>query len=129
MSSRIPIAAQQYPKTASRVWVSLPSWGSSPVPEAFGSATAAVVDFHMLVHGRLISCNSVCVIQVLHIPYVVEQDDDGAWRASALLRPGVGAVGEGVTREEATDDLRAALRALLEVVGPPNQLTLTVNDA
>jgi hypothetical protein len=59
---------------------------------------------------------------------VVEQDEDGAWCASALLRPGVGAVGEGTTSEEAIADLRAALVTLLiEVVGPPNELTLAVN--
>ena len=65
--------------------------------------------------------------QVVHIPYVVEQDEDGAWCASALLRLGVGAFGEGATREEAITDLRAALLALLEVVGPPSELTLRVN--
>jgi predicted RNase H-like HicB family nuclease len=74
------------------------------------------------------SCNAVEVTQDVHIPYVIEQDEDGAWRASALLPPGVGAVGDGATREEATADLRAAPRALLEVVGPPSQLTLTVNS-
>jgi predicted RNase H-like HicB family nuclease len=71
----------------------------------------------------------VCVTQVVHIPYVVEQDEDGAWRASALLRPGVGAAGDGATREQAVTDLRAALLKLLEVVGPPNELTVTVNSA
>jgi hypothetical protein len=60
---------------------------------------------------------------VVHVPYVVEQDEDGAWCARALLRPGVGAVGDSAAREEA----RSALKALLEVVGPPNELTLTVN--
>jgi hypothetical protein len=72
---------------------------------------------------------AICVVQVVHIPYVVEQDEDGAWRASALLRPGVGAVGDGVsTREEAVTHLRAALMKLLEVVGPPSELTVTVNS-
>jgi hypothetical protein len=69
------------------------------------------------------------VAQVVHLPYVAEQDEDGAWRASALLRPGVGASGDGATREEAITDLRAGLLALLEVVGPPTELTLTVNSA
>lgn len=67
--------------------------------------------------------------QVVHVPYVAEQDEDGGWRASALLRPGVGAVGDGTTQEEAITDLRAALLALLEVVGPPSELTVTVNSA
>jgi hypothetical protein len=69
------------------------------------------------------------VTQVVHVPYVVEQDEDGVWCASALLRPGVGAVGDGATPEEAVTDLRAGLRALLEVVGPPSELTLTINIA
>jgi predicted RNase H-like HicB family nuclease len=88
-----------------------------------------VLDLAVLVHGRLTSCNAVRVTQVVHIPYVVEQDEDGAWCASALLRPGVGAVGDGATPEEAITDLRGALEALLEVVGPPSELTLTVNIA
>lgn len=67
--------------------------------------------------------------QVVHIPYVVEQDEDGAWCASAMLRPGAGAFGEGATSEEAITDLRAALETLLKVVGPPAELTLTVNIA
>lgn len=69
------------------------------------------------------------VTQVVHVPYVVEQDEDGVWCASALLRPGVGAVGDGITPEEAVTALRAALEALLGVVGPPSELALTVNIA
>jgi hypothetical protein len=46
-----------------------------------------------------------------------------------MLRPGVGAFGEGATSGEAITDLRAALETLLEVVGPPAELTLTVNIA
>ena len=65
--------------------------------------------------------------QVVHVPYVVEQDEDGVWCASALLRPGVGAFGDGTTPEEAVTDLRAALEALLDVVGPPSELPLTVD--
>lgn len=65
--------------------------------------------------------------EVVHVPYVVEQDED--WCASALLRPGVGTVGDGTTPEQAFTDLRAGLEALLEVVGPPSEPTLTVNIA
>lgn len=65
--------------------------------------------------------------QVVHVPYVVEQDEDGVWCASALLRPGVVAFGDGTTPEEAVTDLRAALEALLDVVGPPSELPLTVD--
>ena len=65
------------------------------------------------------SCDTVQMAQVDHSPYVVEQDEDGVWCATALLRPGVGAVGDGATPEESITDLRAALQALFEVVGPP----------
>ena len=66
------------------------------------------------------------VTRVVHVPYVVEQDEDGVWCASALLRPGVGAVGDGPTAEAAVADLRDALEALLAEVGPPDELTLTL---
>ena len=69
------------------------------------------------------------VTRVVQVPYVVDQDEDGVWCASAQLRPGVGAVGDGATQEEAIEDLRAALQALLDVVEPPDELTLTLNVA
>jgi predicted RNase H-like HicB family nuclease len=69
------------------------------------------------------------VTRVVHVPYVVEQDEDGVWCASAQLRPGVGAVGDGATQEQAIADLRTALEALLDVVGPSDELTLTLNVA
>jgi predicted RNase H-like HicB family nuclease len=50
------------------------------------------------------------------LPYTVEQDEDGAWCAWARLRPGVGAVGDGLTREAAIADLCTALDLLLEEV-------------
>lgn len=37
----------------------------------------------------------------VHVPYSVSQDETGMWCASAELRPGVGAVGDGTTAEEA----------------------------
>ena len=67
--------------------------------------------------------------RVVHIPYGVEQDEDGVWCASAQIRPGVGAVGDGSTPEAAVADLRAALEALLAEVGPPDELTLTLDVA
>jgi predicted RNase H-like HicB family nuclease len=69
------------------------------------------------------------VTHVVHVPYTVDQDEDGVWCASAQLRPGVGAVGDGATQEEAIADLRTALEALLDVVGPPDELTLTLSVA
>lgn len=64
----------------------------------------------------------------VHVPYTVSQDETGMWCASAELRPGVGAAGDGVTAEDAVADLREALSALLAEVGPPDELTLTLND-
>ncbi|HUY50306.1 MAG TPA: hypothetical protein VMV92_32140 [Streptosporangiaceae bacterium] len=67
--------------------------------------------------------------RVVHVPYAVEQDEDGVWCASAQLRPGVGAVGDGPTQEAAVADLREALEVLLDEVGPPDEMTLTLNVA
>lgn len=67
--------------------------------------------------------------RVVHVPYTVEQDEDGVWCASAQLRPGVGAVGDGATPEEAVADLRDALTVLIGEVGVPPELTLTLDVA
>jgi hypothetical protein len=75
-------------------------------------------------------CGRISVVtRVVHVPYVVEQDEDGVWCALAQLRPGVGAVGDGPTAEAAVADLRDALEALLAEVGPPDELTLTLDVA
>ena len=42
------------------------------------------------------------VTRVVHVPYVVEQDEDGVRCASAQLRPGVGAVGDATGRSAQT---------------------------
>ncbi len=67
-------------------------------------------------------------VRTVHVPYTLEQDEDGVWCASAQLRLGVGAVGDGETREAALDDLREALQALIAEVGIPDELTLTLNE-
>jgi uncharacterized protein YbjT (DUF2867 family) len=67
------------------------------------------------------------VTRVVHVPYAVEQDEDGVWCATAQLRPGVGAVGDGSTQEAAIADLREALEVLLAEVGSPDELTLTLD--
>jgi predicted RNase H-like HicB family nuclease len=69
------------------------------------------------------------VTRIVHVPYAVEQDEDGVWCASAQLRPGVGAAGDGPTRDAAIADLRGALEVLLAEVGPPAELTLTLSVA
>lgn len=65
----------------------------------------------------------------MHVPYVLEQDEDGVWCASAVLRPGVGAVGDGETPEAALTDLRAGLLLLLEDIEPPAEMTLELDVA
>ena len=65
--------------------------------------------------------------RTVHVPYTVEQDEDGVWCAHAQLRPGVGAHGEGDTVEAAIDDLREALGGLIAEFGPPDELTLDVD--
>ena len=67
--------------------------------------------------------------QAVHVPYTVEQDEDGVWRAHAQLRPGVGAHGEGSTPEAAVADLREALEGLIAEFGVPRELTITVDVA
>jgi predicted RNase H-like HicB family nuclease len=67
--------------------------------------------------------------QAVHVPYTVEQDQDGVWCAHAQLRPGVGAHGEGDTPEAAVADLRAALEGLIAEFGVPQELTITVDVA
>jgi predicted RNase H-like HicB family nuclease len=67
--------------------------------------------------------------RAVHVPYTVEQDEDGVWCAHAQLRPGVGANGEGDTSEAAVADLREALEGLIAEFGAPQELTLTVDVA
>jgi predicted RNase H-like HicB family nuclease len=62
----------------------------------------------------------------INVPYVVEEDETGVWAAHALLDYNVGANGEGDTREAAVEDLREALGALIEVVGVPETIAVTV---
>jgi predicted RNase H-like HicB family nuclease len=67
--------------------------------------------------------------QAVHVPYTVDQDEDGVWCAHAQLRPGVGANGEGDTQEAAVADLREALTALIAEFGIPDELTVMVDVA
>lgn len=67
--------------------------------------------------------------RAVHVPYAVEQDEDGVWSAHAQLRPGVGAHGEGDSAEAAVADLREALEGLIAEFGPPDELIVTVDVA
>lgn len=60
------------------------------------------------------------------VSYLVEQDENGTWTASAALTPDAFANGEGETREAAIEDLKAAIALLVEEVGVPEQLVMTV---
>src|SRR5690242_5816925 len=63
------------------------------------------------------------VTGAVHVPYTVERDEDGFWCAHAQLRPGVGANGEGDSREAAVADLREALDGLIAEFGSPQEFT------
>ena len=67
--------------------------------------------------------------RAVHVPYTVEQDEDGVWCAHAQLRPGVRANGEGDNAQAAVADLREALAGLIAEFGAPNELTLMVDVA
>ncbi|MBO0840919.1 MAG: hypothetical protein J2O49_08890 [Sciscionella sp.] len=67
--------------------------------------------------------------RVVHVPYTVNVDEDGVWCAHAQLRPGVGAHGEGDTKEAAVTDLQEALSGLVAEFGVPDELTLTIDVA
>src|SRR5690348_5962662 len=66
--------------------------------------------------------------RAVHVPSTVDQED-GVWSAHARLQPGVGANGEGDSREAAIADLREALEGLITEFDPPQELTLTVDVA
>jgi predicted RNase H-like HicB family nuclease len=67
--------------------------------------------------------------RAVHVPYTVEEDEDGVWCAHAQLRSGVGANGEGDSPERAVADLREALAGLIAEFGAPDELTLMVEVA
>lgn len=60
----------------------------------------------------------------LHVPYVVEQDEDGTWVAEAALTPDIFVQGEGPTREAAIDDLRTSITQAATDSGIPDQLVV-----
>jgi hypothetical protein len=68
------------------------------------------------------------VSRAVHLPYAVEQGEDGVWCADAQLRPGVGAHGEGDSRAAAIADLREALIGLIAEFGIPDELTLMLTS-
>jgi predicted RNase H-like HicB family nuclease len=69
------------------------------------------------------------MVRAMHVPYAVEQDEDGVWCAHAQLRTGVGANGEGESAAAAVEDLREALSGLIAEFGAPDELTLMLDVA
>jgi predicted RNase H-like HicB family nuclease len=64
----------------------------------------------------------------IQVPFTIAEDhEDGGWIAAAALNPEAFANGEGETREEAIEDLKAALIALVDEVGIPEQLVVTLD--
>ena len=80
-------------------------------------------------HVRNHLLEEAAATRAVHVPYTVEQDEDGVWCAHAQLRPGVGANGEGETLDAAVADLREALEGLVAEFGAPDELTLMVDVA
>lgn len=64
----------------------------------------------------------ISAMATVHVPYTVEQDEDGVWCAHAWLGSSGGANGNGATLEDAVEDLREAVRMVFDEDGVPAQL-------
>jgi hypothetical protein len=62
------------------------------------------------------------VVATVHVPYSLEQDEEGVWSAHAWLGSSGGANGNGSTSEEAAADLREAVLMVLQEDGIPVEL-------
>lgn len=106
-----------------RYWARRSPAQTWPVPEGLtGDQMAAELLQAMYRKGRQDEA------ALAHIPYVAEQDKKGPWRASAQLRPGVAAFGEGDTMSAAVDDLRSGLQLLIRERGAPDVVTVRLRD-
>ncbi len=65
--------------------------------------------------------------RTVHVPYTLEQDEDGVWCAHAWLGSSGGANGNGPTPEEAIADLREAVEMVISEDGVPEQLARTLD--
>lgn len=63
----------------------------------------------------------------LHLPFVVDQDEDGTWIAESALTPDIFVSGEGETREASLDDLRLQIARAVADSGAPEQLVVDVD--
>lgn len=64
--------------------------------------------------------------KTVHVPYTLEQDEDGIWSAHAWLGSSGGANGNGPTAEDAVADLREAVQMVIDEDGIPEQLARTL---
>jgi predicted RNase H-like HicB family nuclease len=62
--------------------------------------------------------------RTVHVPYTLEQDEDGIWCAHAWLGSSGGANGNGVTPEEAVADLREAVQMVIDEDGVPEDIRM-----
>jgi len=60
--------------------------------------------------------------RTVHVPYTLEQDEDGIWCAHAWLGSSGGANGNGATPEEAVADLREAVQLVIDEDGVPEDI-------
>jgi len=60
--------------------------------------------------------------RTVHVPYTLEQDEDGIWCARAWLGSSGGANGNGATPDEAVADLREAVQMVIEEDGVPEDI-------
>jgi hypothetical protein len=67
--------------------------------------------------------------QVIHIPYIVEQADDGIWRARTQVPPQAEADGSGRSLDEAVANLRESLAGSIAELAVPQEIALTVDVA
>jgi predicted RNase H-like HicB family nuclease len=65
--------------------------------------------------------------RTIHVPYTLEQDEDGIWCAHAWLGASGGANGYGASRAEAIADLREAVQMVIDEDGVPEQLAHTLD--
>ncbi len=65
--------------------------------------------------------------RILHVPYTLEQDEDGIWCAHAWLGSSGGANGNGQTPDEAVGDLREAVQMVIDEDGVPEQLARSLD--
>lgn len=74
-----------------------------------------------------LSAGTLGDVAIVHVPYTVEQDEDGIWSAHAWLGSSGGANGNGATPEEAVADMREAVEMVLDEDGVPEQLARTLD--